>query len=311
MISKLNGTIEIMSEPLQNPTTIVGDGESQIRLSELTSTFNKIINRLTAKEKEVSILRHSLTGNEDREDAYKALKKVLNASQEELYLVKNQLTDRKAQLELMNLERDQLEKKVIGLENTLKINIEHHRIDKESALTEEKMKHQKMLGSLKNENEVKVKEVSLTTKTQIEFKNNEIQDLKRKLAKLEGDNRQLEKKLSSHQCISETCKAEKASQKQYYTQALAELEEELQRARKRTSSQQDFQQQISKKSKKVTFDDNKGDNVPSQTPSPTQVAVATAKKTILKKDERKSHHKIFVDKFLPKQYNKGDFVQKW
>ena len=303
-----------MSEPLQNPTTIVGDGESQIRLSELTSTFNKIINRLTAKEKEVSILRHSLTGNEDREEAYKALKKVLNASQEELYLVKNQLTDRKAQLELMNLERDQLEKKVIGLENTLKINIEHHRIDKESALTEEKMKHQKMLGSLKNENEVKVKEVSLTTKTQIEFKNNEIQDLKRKLAKLEGDKRQLEKKLSSHQCISEACKTEKASQKQYYTQAMAELEEELQRAKKRSSStQQDFQlHQNSKRSKKVTFEDNRGDNVvvPAQT-SPTQVPVATAKKTILKKDERKSNHKLFVDKFLPKQYNKGDFVQKW
>ena len=303
-----------MSEPLENPIGINGDGESQIRLSELTNTFNKIINRLTAKEKEVNILRHTLMGNEDKEEAYKALKKVLNACQEELYLVKNQLTDRKAQLELMSLEKDQLQKKATDLEKTIKINIEHHRIDKESTLTEEKIKHQKILGSLKNEHEVKIKEAELKIKTQNELKDNEIQDLKRKLAKLEGDKRQLEKKLSSHQCISEACKTEKASQKQYYTQAMAELEEELQRAKKRSSStQQDFQHhQNSKRSKKVTFEDNRGDNVvvPAQT-SPTQVPVATAKKTILKKDERKSNHKLFVDKFLPKQYNKGDFVQKW
>ena len=293
--------------------------ESQQQLSDLNTTFNKIMQRLAANEKAVKIMRHAVSGNEDRAEAYKTLKKLLKDNQDELYSVKNQLFDRTAELDTMVLERDQLKKKLQELEKTVKINLEHHRIDKESALTEEKIKHQKKLASLKHENDHVNQKLVMNHKSQIEVKENEIQDLKRKLAKVEGENMELEKKLSSHQCISETCKTEKATQKQFYTRALAELEEELKRAKKRPMSPPRLQdsQPTSKRSKKVTFNDDIGEKSADRGDQPSSRSTtnycSTPKKTILKNDDRhdRNKHKLFVDKFLPKPASKPNFARKW
>lgn len=293
------------------PETVPDFGESLIGV---TRTFNKAMAKLKLKEREVLRLQAEVTGNQVKLEAYNDLLSSLRQCQEELFKVRNQLTDKNSELDLVRIERNTLAKKVADMESHLKVTIEHMKLDKDSTLSDEERKYNQSLKSLKDQNEARYQKLQMDSNAQLDLKDTEICDLKRKLAKSEGEIFQLERKLSSQQCTSESCKAEKSVLKQ----AQIELEGELQRAKKRSQPPQEFHPIPSKKTKRVTFNENEEgtDEVEDREVEMNPMPESTAKKTILKKD--KSHvagagkfHKLFADKFLPKPYHKGDFVTKW
>ena len=199
---------------------------------------------------------------------------------------------------MVRIERNTLSKKVEDLEVHLETTIEHMNLAKESALTDVKCKHEQSMKSLLSDNERKFEKLQKYCTNQIESRDDEISDLRKKLAKVEMEKVQLEKKISNQKCVSDVCKAEKAHLKQYYKQAQDELEEELQRAKKRPRAEES-PQMIPKKAKSVSFREEDEKEPVHESPEPM------GKKSILKKPP---HRKLFIDKFLPKPF---DFDNKW
>ena len=278
-------------------------------LMELNRTFNKVLAKLKSREKEVQRLRLELHGSHDKIEVYSSLLEAMKKCQEELFSVKNQLTDTKSDLELVRIERNTLEKKVEDLEAHLETTIEHMKLDKNSSLTDEKRKHNQSVKTLQTQNEMKLEKLQTSYSNQVESRDNEISDLKRKLAKVEMEKVELEKKISTQKCVSDACKAEKAHLKQYYKQAQENLEEELQRAKKRTKAVEESPQIKAKKAKTVSFSE-KTEQEPVNEMPVNEMPESTGKKSILKSSSSRPHRKLFIDKFLPKPFS-GDFANKW